>query len=352
MLDLSSSSPYKSPSEYIDKPSFELHNIPVIEGVNPITGRVSIDSLPSTSKGYKCIPNPNPTTHEPVTANTSSASASSSSSYEPTASLVREAHEQYAIGRGIFWSLAVLKLCPHFLHPVDLTASEFATLVTVDDADAWLESHRAKLVHRAITRRADAQRALNDAGVPYRQLQGIELFELMDEPARAAFIAEFQRRQKRMLEELRDAAERDIVPPGMFAAAESGVYDDDRDADDKEILELESLERRRNIETGLSTGSSEEQHNRTATASLRRHRSVFGSLGWMFNKHDHIHAHAPARKEPSESSSSTALYTDQQGVRGWKLSRRLSKSHSFRHIFERKSRALKRHGIDEGVFVE
>ena len=339
--DLSSSTPYESETEYVGEPSFAFHNIPVIEGISPTDERVCIDSLPSAYKGYKYTHNPTLTTHEPVTASTSTTTSSSfsSTSYKPTTSLLREAHQQYSLGRGLFWSLAVLKLCPHFLHPVDLTASEFATLVTVDDADAWLELHRAKLLHRAISRRADAQ------------LRGIELFELMGKPERVAFIAEFQRRQKVMIEELREAAERDIVPAGTSAAA---VEEDLRDDEEKEMLELESLERRRNIETGLSSGSSEEhehEHARTTTtATLRGRWSVFGSLGWRFNKHVHAH-HTHDRSVVSESSSA-ASKTNLQGVRSWKLRRRLSKSHSFRHIIERKSRVFKRSSFGEGMFVE
>jgi hypothetical protein len=316
------STSYESSSEYIDEPSFTLHNIPVIKSI-------SVDSLPATSKSAAAG-----NVHKSPTK--SSSSITLSTPYFPLpASLVHEARQQYALGKGILWTLALHKLSPYFLHPVDLTSPEFIQLLSAEDPDAWITTHLAKFLHRVVSRRADAQRELKDAGIPYLPPRVNEMFELMNEVERRAFIGAFIREYNRRLElmarELNDAIGEDIITRDVAEACQllSGDVDED--------MEMLELERTRNL--GLC--STEERGK-----MLRKRHSVFGSLRVAFSRH--TGREGSGLSGESESSPQMATSGKSRSLSG-KLGRSVR---SIRHVFEPKSRGFKRAGIGEGVYVE
>lgn len=189
-----------------------------------------------------------------------------------------------------------------------------------------------------ISRRVQAQRELQEAGIPHRQLRGVDMYELMNAEERGRFVGEFKRQQGEIEVGLRDAMGEDIGPP---AYRRTGSVD-------KQDIKIQQLERARSMETMLS--SSEERN-----LVLRRRRSVFGSLGWVFRSH-----HSHRRKEPSGSSEEMGVDGDHDmgaGARPRPRPRRLSKSwrrsvHSLRHMFGHRHTAFQRPGIGGVVYVE
>lgn len=211
-----------------------------------------------------------------------SSTSTSSDTYRANPAVIAEARRQYELGQGLFWSLAVLQLSENFLHPIDLTEAEFVNLVTVDDADAWIAERRSRLVHRMIMRRADALRTLKLAGVPYRHLRSIEMFELMDDAERNAFLVEYhEARKNKKMEELRDAIMQGIVPASLAAdiAARNRSRLMDSTADDATDVEEEALERERRQKRNTLLQPSSEDHARR----IERRRSIFATLGKTFS---------------------------------------------------------------------
>jgi hypothetical protein len=348
-----------------DVPTFaQYENIPDIDDI-PATS-VAIDSLAEPDKRPR-IDNSKDISKgtkkkldEIYKAREISIASPSSSypSYEPTASALIEAQHQYRTGRGLFWSLAVLKLSPHFLHPVDLTASEFLAFVTTADVDSWLLTHRPKLLHRVITRRADAQRALKLAGIPHRQLRGIEMFELMDKDGRRAFIAEYHRRMKDILESMHGAMDTDIIPLEASSSLQVKDATTVKEMDTSTAYDEKDKNPGPNRFHGKGSLPTYSSKYTSRDKTLRKRRSVFESLGELFSRNtpinSNVHAH-DSKPRCSDDSGTPSSHTNcvTWGPETPRFSMKLRGSvHSFRHLFERKNRAFKRAGIGEHVFVE
>jgi hypothetical protein len=318
---------YESVSDYSGDLSFTDENITIIDGI-------PIKDIPTI---YKQNYNPKTEAILEQQVNSSSSSTLVSTPSNATPSLLNSARTQYVHGRGTFYNLAALLLEPHYLHPVDLTSSEFLSLITAPDSDAWISLHRPKLLHRVITRRTEAQRVLKEAGIPHWEMKNMGIFELMDERERRTFIKGWWRRKGWIVDDVREAME------GEMAGArkvEYGVCAVERVISDRdEDLRMEALEKRRDLETVWSEPASSEAPRQT----LQRQQSFFRSLGGMFRRHT-----------PRESSGSDeAEYSGSQDVRSRKLSRTMSRSiRSLRHLFEGKTRGVRRAVLKEELFVE
>jgi hypothetical protein len=108
--------------------------------------------------------------------------------------------QQFANQGGVLWEAARKVLEPHFLHPVDLTKSEFLRLLRANSIDSWLEENVRRLESRIIERRIKTHYALIAAGIipprmPDRQLESCEL---MSEEERSSFIKAYKRMEGQM----------------------------------------------------------------------------------------------------------------------------------------------------------
>lgn len=304
----------ESTSEYIDDPASTVQNFPVIEGIPQ-------DKLPAT---YKFIPDP---------VNGSIARSEDDSiitEYQQYNEFKQEAQLQYTSGRGLIWELSISKLQSYFLHPVDLTEAEFIELVSGRDIEAWLAQHHLEIAHRIISRRAEAQQLLREAGISCNQLGGIEMFELMNDAERAAFIEEYRPRRICPASEVESAARLSI-----FTHPSTPVHLEQSE-------EEEQLETSRILEKKPSQWSLPE---RSASSKLRMRPSVFRSLGSAFRRR---------ARNASNGSRGTAYASGKIGSLriSKRFSRRLGKSVStIQHIFGQKRPVFRRARLGDDVYV-
>ena len=114
--------------------------------------------------------------------------------------LSTEICHQFVNQEGAIWEGARKALEPHFMHPADLTKSEFMALLRVDSLDSWLKENTRRLESRIIERRLTTHYALIAAGInplrmPDRQL---ELCELMSKAERNIFINAYKRMEGKL----------------------------------------------------------------------------------------------------------------------------------------------------------
>ncbi|RDL38421.1 uncharacterized protein BP5553_02761 [Venustampulla echinocandica] len=113
------------------------------------------------------------------------------------------AAQQYRTQQGSFWESVKRVLATSFLHPANLTETEFVSLVCThgEQKPAWFEKNRLRVAHRAVNQWVTAHKTLINAGIPPRELRGrlLDAFEWMDKTEQNMFIHSYKLLQRHIL---------------------------------------------------------------------------------------------------------------------------------------------------------
>lgn len=113
------------------------------------------------------------------------------------------AHQQYNAQEGLLWDTARWALEQDFLHPVNLTESEFVSLVcgSARDRAEWFRDNLPSVIKRTIDQWMRAHHTLVKAGIPPSDLkkETLDAFEFMDDSQQSYFIQSYKLAERQLL---------------------------------------------------------------------------------------------------------------------------------------------------------
>lgn len=113
------------------------------------------------------------------------------------------ARQQYNAQEGLLWNTARWALEQDFLHPGNLTESEFVSLVcgSANDLPDWFRDNLRAVIQRTVDQWMRAHRTLVKAGIPPSDLrkEALDAFEFMDDAQQSHFIQSYKLAERQVL---------------------------------------------------------------------------------------------------------------------------------------------------------